>query len=115
MNSGSWINDPLKNIISEEGYLYVHDRQDGKWKLLHVDDIPTTYSFTPKPTNYNMEAKLWLHLGHLVKHKFIWAHERISKADFEKLGSKRNHNNYDRFSYVNHPSKRRNFKLNHYK
>lgn len=64
--------------------------------------IPWTFTFAPRPLNYRQEAKLWMMAAHRVKHRYVWAQERIRCDEFAKIKSKANASNYDRYSSFAH-------------
>lgn len=55
----------------------VYDNWQNRWISVRASEIPWTYTFAEKPTNYRMEARLWLNLFRRVKHRIIWFKKKI--------------------------------------
>lgn len=112
--SGNLKVEPAEKFMDSEGYLKIFDKQSQKWQRAHINEIPVTYSYVPKPTNYRMEAQLWLETGHILRHKLIWSRPNIPKDAFEKMSSTINVLNYDRYAYIDiNNGKRLKIKFNH--
>lgn len=93
--------DPAELFKDSNGFIRIFDQKTQQWKMKHVNTIPVTYSYVPRPTNYMMEARLWIQTAHILRHKFIWSQPNIPKKSFEKIASETNVQNFDRYSYLN--------------
>lgn len=97
---GTINHDPHQKLYQNNGRLMVFDKHERRWRKMNISDIPWTYTLTPRPTNYRMEARLWLFAARRVKHRFIWARERIPREEFACIKSKGNSTNYGRYFYT---------------
>lgn len=98
---GSLKDDPREILYQKNRKLKVFDKKERRWKKMYPCQIPWTFTFAPRPLNYRQEAKLWLSAAHRVKHRFVWARQRIPCEEFSKIKSKANAHDYDRYSIVN--------------
>lgn len=94
---GSLKDNPAEKLQDLDGRVRVFDRNCNEWKKTKIEDIPITYSYVPKPTNYRMEARLWLETAHILRHQYIWSRPDIGRNLFEKMASASNVHNFDRY------------------
>lgn len=92
--------DPYEHIYQIKRKLRLYDNSQRRWIKMYIHDIPWTYTFAPRPTNYKMEARLWMFAARRVRHRFIWSREQIPKAVFCKIKSRSNSEYNGRFTFL---------------
>lgn len=76
----------------------VFDRFQRRWRIMRLVEIPQTFTFAPRPTNFVEESVLWMAAAGLINHRFIWRRQQIPFADAACLLSRTAQVNHGRFS-----------------
>lgn len=92
--------DPFEHLYRSKRKVRLYDNVQKTWRRMHVYDIPWTYTFAPRPTNYRMEAKLWMFAARRVNHRFIWSRDQIPMRDFSQIKSRSNAENHGRYTFL---------------
>lgn len=96
----SEFNQINKNDASdvEELMIPVFDNFKNEWRVVHLYEIPNTYSFLPAPKSAEMEVEYFLRASCLPKHEIIWSTNSIPRNTFAKIASHSNRENLGRFT-----------------
>lgn len=89
--------DPTAIIIDPWIPHRIWDSKQREWRQLALMDIPNTYTYVQRPTNFVEESRLYMAFAGLVNHRFIWARDEIPRNEFACLASRVARENYRRF------------------
>lgn len=101
LETGAIQNDRFDQMYTNDESITVYDNRLQCWRKVSTSQIPWTFTYARRPTNFREEARLWFRAAHCVKHRFVWAQIDIPRDDFAKLMSKQNIENYGRYTFAN--------------
>lgn len=78
--------------------IQVFDNKMGEWRLLHLYEIPRTYSFLPVPSTKEMELEYFLRTSCLPKHEVFWSTDSIPMDIFARITTKSNTESRGRYT-----------------
>lgn len=90
--------DQINTSEVEEFMIRVFDTFKDDWRVVHMYEIPKTYSFMPIPSCPEMELEYFLRSSCLPKHEIIWSTKSIPRNTFAKIASNLSRENLGRFT-----------------